>query len=257
MNNLTTLAAVKSYLGITVAVQDTLISSLIPRASEQVQRFCGQDFPTKTFSSIKMSGTGSNRLTLPGPPILSVSALQIGSDVITASTDGLTQAGYAFQDFNLFLVGSKFTQGFNNVQVSWIGGYVETEDAYVPTGNTPTLTPSTGGTAGSSIGVTYTANGVSLTQVGNAPVASQFSFSAGVYTFNSADYNNQVTMNYYYVPATVEQAVIETVGLKLKQRTNIGVKSQGLGAESVSYEDKDMSPSVIRMLLPFVRRSYS
>jgi len=68
MNNLTTLAAVKTYLGIPSTVQDQFISSLIPRASDQVQRYCGQEFPSKSYVGYRLSGTGSDRIMLPGPP---------------------------------------------------------------------------------------------------------------------------------------------------------------------------------------------
>lgn len=267
MNNLTTLAAVKTYLGIATTTQDQFISSLIPRASDQVQRYCAQEFPSKSYAGYRLSGTGTDRIVLPGPPLLSVSAVQIGSTVVTASPDGMTQPGYAFQGNTLQLlpglygdsVGyggvTRFVKGVNNVMVSWIGGYQESETAFVPTGNT--VAPSTGGTPAVSVGVTYTGNGVALAQVGSAPAAGQFAFNAGVYSFSSADYNKQVTMTYYYVPAAVEQAAIEMVGLKLKQRDNLGIRSKSLAGENITYEDKGITPAVASMLMPYVRRAYS
>lgn len=265
MNNLTTLQAVKTYLGIIPTLQDQFITSLIPRASDQVQRYCNQEFPSKQYTWFKMNGTGTPRIVLPGPPILSVSAVQVGSTVVTASPDGMTQPGYAFQGNELYLLPgvygnqngnyTRFDQGRNNVMVSWLGGYQTTETGFVPTGNT--VTPITGGTAAVSIGVTYTGNGVAMAQVGSAPAAGQFTFNNGVYGFSAADYNKQVTMSYYYVPAAVEQATIETIGLKLKQRDNLGVRSKSLAGESISYEDKGVTPAVAAMLAPYVRRAFT
>lgn len=265
MNNLTTLAAVKTYLGIVPTSQDVFISSLIPRSSVQVQNYCAQEFPTKSYVGYKMNGTGTPRLVLPGPPILSVSAVQVGSLVVAASTDGMTVPGYAFQDNLLYLLPgvysdqngtiTRFDKGVNNIKVSWLGGYQASETVFVPTGNA--ISPSTGGSAAVTIGVTYTGNGVALVQVGSAPAVGQFAFNAGVYSFASADYNKQVTMSYYYVPAAVEQAVIETIGLKLKQRDNLGIRSKSLAGESISYEDKGISPAVMAMLAPYVRRAFT
>lgn len=265
MSNLTTLQAVKTYLGIVPTNQDGFITSLIPRASAQVQNYCGQEFPYKSYTDHKMNGSGTQRLVLPGPPILSISSLQVGAVVIPASSDGMTQPGYAYERHEVYILPgtygqtysglTRFYAGMNNVKLSWIGGYQESETAYVPTGNV--IAPNTGGTPSVSIGVAYTSNGVALAQVGSAPAVGQFTFNQGVYGFNSADYNRQVTMSYYYVPAVVEQACIETIGLKLKQRDNLGIKSKSLAGESISYEDKGVTPAVMAMLAPYVRRAYS
>lgn len=266
MNSLTTLAAVKTYLGIAVALQDQFISSLIPRASVLVQNYCGQEFPTKSYNGYKVNGAGTTRLVLPGPPILSVSAVQIGAVVVQPSPDGMTQQGYAFQGNTLWLLPglygdtsyggtTRFDKGVNNIMLSWLGGYEASETDFVPTGNT--VAPSTGGTPAVSVGVVYTGNGVALTQVGSGPVAGQYSFSAGVYTFSSADYNQQVTMTYYYVPATVEQATIELVGLKLKQRDNLGIKSKSLAQETITYDNTAITPSIRAMLVPYSRNAYT
>ena len=274
MNNLTTLQAVRSYLGIVPTVQDTFINALIPRASVQIQHYCSQEFPTKTYTNHKMNGTGTTRIILPGPPILSVSAVQVLNTVIPPSPDGMTQPGYAFQDHMLYILpglyGSTFTPnsyggafagvtrfdaGINNVQVSWVGGYQDSETDFVPSNGI--VAPVSGGTPAVDLGVAYTANGAALTQVGSGPVAGQYAFSDGVYTFNTTDFNQQVTMNYYYIPSPVEQAAIEMIGLKLKQRDNIGIKSKTLGGETVTYTDMSITPSIAAMLLPFTRKSYS
>ena len=265
MNDLTTLVAVKAYLGIDNTLKDALINLLIPRASVQVQNYCAQEFPTKSYSGYKMNGTGSDRIILPGPPILSVSAVQIGSTVVTASSDSMTQPGYAFQDYTLYLIPgaygqtnggvTQFSKGTNNVKVSWVGGYEETETGFIPTGNT--IEPTTGGYAATSISCEYTANGVAMTLVGSGPSAGEYTFNDGVYGFSTADNGQQVTMTYYYIPATVEQATIELIGLKLKQRDNLGIQSKSLAGEQITYSDRNMSPAVQSMLIPYTRRAYS
>jgi hypothetical protein len=249
--NLTTVATVKSYLGIVTANQDTLIGQLITRESAFVEQWTGRVFPSSTNTSKRLSGAGTDRLVL-GGPLLSVSGLSIGGVTVEASADGI-QAGYLFDDTCLYLIGGdKFPRQPMNVVCSWAEGYQAVETGFVPTGNTPTITPTTGGTVVAVVSV-VDSTGVVLTQTGAAPLAGEFSFSAGVFTFNSAQYNDSVTMTYNYVPASVEQAVIEMVSLDLQQRSNIGITSKSLAGESISYERKGMTDSIKEMLMPYRR----
>lgn len=257
MSNLTTVAAVKSYLTIATANQDAVIAALIPRESALVEQWTGRQFPFVSNVNKRLNGSGSTRLVLPDNPILSVSALSILGTTVDASPDAV-QSGFIFDDTCLYLIGGslwgdRFPRGNQNVQCSWIAGYETTETAYVPTGNVPTLTPTTGGTATSVARVYDNTSAVMLTQTGNSPTTGQFSFAAGVFTFNAAQYNHSVTMDYYYVPAPVEQAVIEMVGLDLQQRSNIGINSKNLATETVTYEKKGMTDSAREMLQPYRR----
>jgi len=250
MSSLSTLAAVKAFLGITSNGQDTLIPQLITRESALVEQWTGRVFSRVTNSSKRLNGNGSQRMTLPDTPILSVSALSLGATPVAESADGIA-AGFTFDDTTLYLIGSSFPNGNQNVTCSWTAGYKTTETAYVPAGNVPTLTPTTGGTALEVVAVTNLTSGSAMTQVGSAPASGQFSFSAGVFTFNSAQYNDSVEMEYYYIPAAVEQAVIEMVGLDLQQRTNLGINSKSLAAETVTYEKKGISDSAVELLRPY------
>jgi|GEM_PF-7049734 len=257
MSNLTTVANVKSYLGITTANQDTLIAQLIIRESAFVENWCGRKFTAVTNTNKRLNGTGTTRLVLPDNPILSVSALSLNGTAITLSTDAI-QSGYVFDDQCLYLVGgglwgNLFTRGFQNVQCSWVAGYETTETDYVPTGNTPTITPSDGGTVSSIVSVYDNTSAVTLTQVGSAPVSGQYSLSAGVITFNSTQYNHSMTIDYYFIPAVVEQSVIEMIGLDLQQKNNIGISSKKLATETVVYSQQQMSPSARDMLMPYKR----
>jgi hypothetical protein len=250
MPDLTTLAAVKAFLALTTTAQDALISSLIPRESRTIEAWTGRRFPAVTNTLRRLNGTGTSRLTLPDTPILSISHLSIDGDEIPASADGV-DAGYVHDDTTIYLIGYSFPQRAQCVVCSWLAGYVESETDFIPAGNTPTLTPSNGGTASVNISVTDVGADALMTQVGNAPVAGQYSFAAGVYTFNAANSGNQVTMAYQYVPGPVEQACIEMIGIDLKQRDNLGVRSKTLANESISYSDRGMSASAREMLQPF------
>jgi hypothetical protein len=258
--NLTTLASVKQYLGITTTNQDALIAQLIARESALVESWTGRTFPAVSNVSKRLNGNGSKKLVLPDQPILSVSAVSILGSAVSASADGVA-AGFMFDDTCLYLVGGiagmswgdRFPMVPQSVTVSWEAGYQTSETAFVPTGNTPTITPTTGGTAATVVSVVDNTTGTTMTQVGSSPATGQYSFSAGVFTFNSAQYNDSVTMTYKYIPAAVEQAVIEMVGLDLQQRTNIGINSKTLATESITYEKKGISDSARELLMPYRR----
>lgn len=251
MAALTTLTAVKTFLVIPSANMDSLITALIARESEYVQRWTARTFPAVTVAARRMNGTGGTRMALPEQPIVSIEALLLNGVEIPASPDGLA-FGYVFDESTVYLVGgARFPTAPQSVVCSWTAGYQAIETGFIPAGNAPTLTPTTGGSAVTSISAA--ANGVALTQVGNAPAAGQYSFAAGVYSFAAADANAPVAMSYYYVPAPVEQAVIELVGMDLKQRDNLGVVQKQMAGEFIAYSDKSMTASVKEMLQPFRR----
>jgi hypothetical protein len=250
MSALTTLAAVKAYLGITTNGQDTLIPQLIARESALVEQWTGRQFPSVTRTDKRLNGNGGRCLTLPDEPIISVSALTIDGRVIPAAANS-QDSGYLFNETTLFLTDDFFTRGNQNVVCSWVAGYQAQETAFVPTGNT--ITPTTGGTAVTVVAVTNVTTSSPMTQVGSSPASGEFSFSAGVFTFNAAQFNNSIEIDYYYIPAGVEQAVIEMVGLDLQQRNNLGLNSKTLATETVTYEKKGIADSAKELLQPYKR----
>lgn len=252
MADLTTSSAVKAYLAITSASQDALISALIARESKQVENWTGRRFPAVTNTARRLNGTGTTMLALPDDPILDVSFLSIDGVEVPRSTDGLAY-GYTFDDTTIYLIGTRFPYRRQCVVCSWTAGYEDSETDFVPAGNAPTLTPTTGGRAVTNLSVTEVASALVMTEVGSSPAAGQYAFAAGVYTFATADAGLQVTMLYQYVPSPIEQSVIEMVGMDLKQRDNLGVNSKSLANETISYSDKGMSASVKEMLQPYRR----
>jgi hypothetical protein len=62
------------------------------------------------------------------------------------------------------------------------------------------------------------------------------------------------TAGYTTVPEDIKQACMEMVALRLDERKRIGVSSQSIAGESVSYKDQDMPMSVQATLQKY--RSY-
>jgi Phage gp6-like head-tail connector protein len=256
-SDLATLASVKRFLVITTTNQDELLSNLIATESQAIEGYCVRSFAREVRTGVVLDGSGSSVLVLPDTPIVSVQSLSVGGKAVPAS-DGPSSYGYQFDESALYLVGDKFPYQRRAVEASWTAGYVGETTAVVPAGNAPTITPSgtavKGGWAREDLGVDY--NGLVLERVTGAPAtALQYSFSDGVYTFNSGAAGYSLTLAFSFVPGPVMQACIEMVGLDLKQRDSLGVKSRGIAGESVTYETGGMTTSVKHLLAPYLRKA--
>lgn len=248
---LTSLANVKQYLSLTSTGADALIRRMINAESLSIERYTGRRFGYFVNAGQRRNGTGTAQLVLPDQPVRIVSAVTIGAVELPVSTDGV-KPGYAINSLatGIALTGDKFPQGFQNVFVSYEAGYKATETALIPAGNTPTLQPTDNGFALVDMGVT--ANGVALANVTPAaPLADQYTFAEGVYTFNAANSGQTAAMTFSFAPSDVEQACIEMVALNLRQKDSIGVSSKTLAGESITYEKASMSTSVKAMLQPY------
>jgi hypothetical protein len=190
-----------------------------------------------------------------------------------AGGPNINATGYMWDRKFLYLTGGAiFCRGHRNVSVASITtAYTTVETAAIPAavGNASTsiYTPSsgagmdsqgtpmtTGGFAFVDQGVTFTSNSQALAKVTGTPTAGQYAFDGlGVYTFAAADAGKSVAIAYDFVPGSVEQAVIETVGLKMTQRLNYGIRSHSIAGESAQGEasDEALSPSAKSLLQPY------
>lgn len=88
---------------------------------------------------------------------------------------------------------------------------INTETDAIP--GTPfqvTVAPPNSGTFDTDLGVTFAATGLPLLKVASAPGASQYSVSAGLYTFNTADTTKSVNISYAYSISASGQKLIRT-----------------------------------------------
>lgn len=255
MARFTSVANVKAYLGGNMSSsQDGLLLRLIARESTTIEKWTGRSFGKEVVTNRRLNGTGTDTIVLHEQPIRSIEALNVDGVVFTASSS-VGGYGYLFDETSISLVGAKFGQGRGNVLASWTAGYFTTENGVIPTGNAPTL-PAGDADLGfplNDYGVTFGNGVVMIAAASNAPLAGQYYFDAGLYTFNSADANAPVRMTFDYAPADVEQACIEMIGLDLKQRDNIGVLSKTLAGESITYDKSNMSKSAREQLQPYRR----
>lgn len=124
MGDLTTLASVKTYGGITDTTKDALLSALITAASAAVEQYIGRIIQQQSYTAL-MDGNGAALLPLPQYPISAVSVVEINGVAVGAnSTWG--DGGFAHDgDRSLYFPGEGrvFPVGKRNVKVTYTAGY--------------------------------------------------------------------------------------------------------------------------------------
>jgi hypothetical protein len=253
---LTTLDAVKQFIGNTLTSNaDPLINNLIARESRAIERWTGRTFSKVVRTNHRLNGSGTQSIILPDGPIVSVEFLSIYEVEVPAAASSLVNGYLVVPSMDqLVLTVGRFPSGLQSVVCSWTAGFVSAESDVIPTGNTPTLTPAYGGRAIENISVLNTTTNELMAEVASSPASGQYVFDEGEYEFASADANVPVTMNYYCIPGPVEQACIEMVALDLKQRTNVGITSQSIDGQSVSYDMKSMTAGTKDQLFEYKKR---
>lgn len=255
---LTTLTAVKDWLGITNSDSDAGLQRIIDAASRFTLNWLGRPTLLRATYTQQFSGNGKNAVMLTNWPVLSVTSVDIGSAAIAASTFGSSgqssgwflspdKPGYRM----LEVAGYYFYRGVGS-QIVYTSGFEASESDEVPT--TPfELTPTTGGIFTVDRGVTI--DGVAATEVASSPTAGHYMVSAaGKYTFASADAGKLAVMTYGYVPYDIAFAVTEMVGEWYKRSDNIGVLSKSLNAgvgESVTFNKQALTDGIASSLQPY------
>lgn len=127
--DLTTVDAVKTYMGITGTDLDALLQQLITGLSQYVIDFCGGPIKSASYTEV-YDGTGGPVLMLRVTPVTAVASVTVDrlalSYVNPATTSGV---GYSFSTKALYLSGRNFTAGLRNVAVTYTGGYTTVPDS--------------------------------------------------------------------------------------------------------------------------------
>ncbi len=261
-----------------VTSQSRVIGSKLNRAQLYSQTF------TRTFD-----GLGYPAIVLPDYPVTAIISVQQGSSLIPPAPLGIPNApypagsvpcyGYRYIPWNnalpgapttLELVNAAFYSAPQNVKVTYVAGYlVNGEQWTVPTSPGPytitTLQPQ--GIWCRDNGVFYANSGVALTPVPSNPSQGQYSLSSdanpGVYTFAAADAGAAVNISYSFVPADLEEAVIQMVVERYSYRGRVGDISKSLGGqETIRYmrgnsgrpwnTSSSLPPEVMDMIQPYI-----
>lgn len=122
--DMTTLADVKSWLGLTVSTDDALLTRLITAASDYVQNYLSRDIMQTTYTGETYHGNGSGQLMLRQFPISAVSSVVVYNPSNMTATTTYTAADLLFDERTLYLESGKvFTMGQGNVKVNYTAGY--------------------------------------------------------------------------------------------------------------------------------------
>lgn len=247
--DLTTLANVKAWLapssGTLSDAVDPMLSRLIASASSFVLGYISRSIVVADYDEWYDSG-GQNFLNLRQWPVLSVASVQFASVTIDTEATGVPPLNgwRLIPPTRLMVTNYTFPRGRSCVRVQYEAGYRITGESHVvpeiPDPAAP-LTVQTNFTSLLDLGVTL-ADGTPLVAVTGVPGAGEYSVVDGLYTFNDAQAEETVLITYSYVPADLDQAVVELVGERYRQRDRIGMNSKSLpNGESVSFLVKDMN----------------
>lgn len=277
LGDLTTLAAAQAY--VEPRPSDVLLSGLITRVSMMVRSFTNRSFFLPRSYVRQFSGTATGQLMLPDYPVLgaALTSLVVDGTVVSIAPQpddngiGSPGFGYRFQPWDGFppgmpaaidLVGSSFWSGQQNIVASYRAGYQVTDEAQTVPGTPYTVTPlgPNGGWA-TDEGVTFAATGVALTPISSGtPTTGQYlpptpdaTTSRAYYTFAAADAAKGVLLSYGFVPADLEQVVLELIAERASYRRRTSVRSQTLASqESIVYMDGSMNGWACAALQPYV-----
>ena len=174
--DLTTLANVKAWLGMSQDADNMVIARLITSASLMLGQYANRNFMSASYT-INVDGTGGAVLMLRQYPVTAVASVSINGLALPVST-GPGVAGYRFTQSRVIVDGYRFTKGNANIVVAYTGGFTT-------------------------------------------------------------------------VPPDLEQAAIELIALRYKERDRIGHTSKTLAGETVGFFIGDMPASVKTLMAQY------
>lgn len=259
--DLTTVANLKAWMNTTSNGDDVNMGRVISSVSQVIRNYCQRDSFLSTAYSEAYDGKMVPFMLLKQFPVLSISSLIIGNQVIPAAPDAVSN-GYRFDSWDgipagrpaeLSLQGFQFWRGQRNVLVQYRAGYqISGEVQTVPNDSVYRITPQgPWGPWGGDVSVAYV-GGAALVPVASSPSVGQyvapqpFGASPGnsYYQFAAADASRQVALTYSFIPIDIENCAIELAAERMSYRKRIGERSHSnsAGGETVSFNITDFPP---------------
>ena len=271
-SDLTNLANVKSWLGVSDNKSDAVLSRLISAVSAQVLAYLQRDALFSYSRTETRSGSGTGELLLRAWPVTSVASVVVDNVVIPQSipTAGTPYPfGWALSTYTgtppgtnqtVSMRGWTFCRGMQNVQVTYTAGYLVSGETTTVSSSAYTAIAPLGTWCGDS-GVVFADTGAALTAItSGTPTTGQYLVETsslvyptpGTYLFSAADVGRPISLSYSYIPAALEQIVIEEIAERYKYKDRIGVRSKALGGqETVTYDLSGLPQYVAQMLQPW------
>jgi hypothetical protein len=249
-DDLTSLAAVKAWLGLSGAADDALLSGLITAVSRAVLADLGRGTLLPMNVTETYDGTESDTLCLRRWPATQIISVSLDGLALTASASPV-QAGYVLEGAAAAPPGAMqrllyrhgcFHRGKQNLTVTYRAGYeIVGEPALVPT-VAPFLVTA------------QTPFGPWALDTGVLGASGTYTVVNGLYTFTPATAGQSITLSYGFIPLDLAQATCEWVADRYAARSRIGQSAKTLGGqETVSFIVKAMPDIVNRLLQPYRR----
>jgi hypothetical protein len=260
LGDLTTLAKVKEWLNTGSSAfpvtDDGLLGRLITGASRWLESYLSRPVAAADYS-YTTNGAGTRAMYLPVQPVVSVSAVTVDGIKVPPSNPAPLGSGFLFDRSRVYLNGYVFSRGLQNVTVDYAAGLQITDESQLIPSDTPQIAVSALGRPWvTDRGARLPGSVAGLVKVADNPAADQYAVVAsnGVYTykFNVAQAGLVVLISYGYIPEDLEQALIELIGERYKQRTRIGQNSFNFGnGLVVSFMNRDMNENVRTILAQY------
>jgi hypothetical protein len=266
--DLTTLAALKSWLGLPASVtsNDATLSALVTAASRTLYALISRPglLPQAYAETIDLE---QSRVYLRHWPVLNINSVTLEGIALMPATTGVGDPmnGYCLKAGDaappgapqaLDLFDRRIRPRRQNLVVNYLAGYaVENEAQTGPTAVPWTLSAAQPyGPWASDLGVVYAVSGRPLTTVAGSPAIGQYSVSSGVYTFSASDTGASLLISYGYTPQDIAQAALELAAERFRAADRIGLRSKSMGGqETISYDVSAISAPVLALVQPYRR----
>jgi hypothetical protein len=268
--DLTTISTASAYVGDSPSA--SVLAGLITRISRMLLAELNRPFILPRTYNDSFSGSGTRQLILPNWPVLSVSSVYIDGALATEASplvvNGVaapftTASGWSFPAWDGVPPGNpavivatgwpRFCFGLSNIGLTYRAGYeVSAEAAVIPATPWHVTPEQPYGTWASDGGVTY-ADGTALVAIASGtPTVGQYvppnpglSTPRNYYQFAVADEGEAVLLTYGFIPADLEQAVLELIADRYAYRRRAGIRSQSLASqETIVYDNTGLSAFV-------------
>lgn len=130
---------VKTYLGITVATTDNVLTALVQNASAFIESYCNRVFEQTAYVETR-NGNGADRIFVRAPPIISITSVTVDNVTIPAAPDTISYGYVNDEDMVYLRTGTRLTpvvvqagsytgvpvtfrRGVQNVVLTYSGGY--------------------------------------------------------------------------------------------------------------------------------------
>ena len=119
--DLTTVANVNAWLGITATTDTDQLQRLVTACSFYIQSWLNRTFAVTAYTETR-GGNGKDTILCSNYPVKSVSSVTIDGQSIPASS-GFGSPGYYFDKYSIGLRGYLFNKGSSNVAMAYSAGY--------------------------------------------------------------------------------------------------------------------------------------